>query len=180
MYRDKLYNQIQDAESNEDDMNNVLREILGNDFPKSENSEFLTEESLAFKKAYDNTEEFIEDVFPVDIRYSLQIDCRISQNGFRTFWLRKFPNMYIGIKKELRFSVTSTDCRDYDVFWKVRNVGDEAIRRNYIRGQIVKGNNQEIEHSQFNGNHYVECYLVKNEVCVTRARIDVPISTLFN
>ncbi|MCT3440156.1 nucleotidyltransferase [Limosilactobacillus fermentum] len=172
----KTLKQIQDAESNEDDMNDVLREILGNDFPKSESSEFLTEESLAFEKTYDNTEKFIEDVFPVDIRYSLQIDCCISQNGFRTFWLRKFPNKYIGIKKELKFSVTSTDCQDYDVFWKVRNVGNEAIRRNCIRGQIVKGNNQKIEHSQFNGNHYVECYLVKNGVCVARDRIDVPIS----
>lgn len=74
----KTLKQIQDAESNEDDMNDVLREILGNDFPKSESSELLTEESLAFEKTYDNTEKFIEDVFPVDIRYSLQIDCCIS------------------------------------------------------------------------------------------------------
>lgn len=30
--------------------------------------------------------------------------------------------------------------KPYDIYWKVRNVGYEAIRRNCIRGQIKKGN----------------------------------------
>jgi hypothetical protein len=30
------------------------------------------------KAGLDNTEEFIEDILPVDIRYSLVIDCKIT------------------------------------------------------------------------------------------------------
>ncbi len=36
----------------------------------------------------DDTEEFIDELFPVYIRYVLELDCNISQNGFRTKSLR--------------------------------------------------------------------------------------------
>lgn len=29
-----------------------------------------------------DTEEFIEDKYPVDIRYSLNLDCTVTQDGF--------------------------------------------------------------------------------------------------
>ena len=32
------------------------------------------------------------------------------------------------------------------------------------------------EDTNFEGAHYVECYIIKNNVCVARDRIDVPIS----
>ena len=51
---------------------------------------------------------------------------------------------------------------DYEIYWKVCNVGEEAKRRNCIRGQIIKTNKTtQIEHTNFRGEHFVECYLVK-------------------
>ncbi|MEV0073241.1 helix-turn-helix domain-containing protein [Amycolatopsis sp. NPDC050768] len=38
---------------------------------------------------YVNTEEFIEDKYPVDGRYAVSIDCRVAQNGFLTVRPRK-------------------------------------------------------------------------------------------
>ena len=75
--------------------------------------------------------------------------------------------------------IVNTDCTEpYDIYWKVRNVGDEAIRRNMIRGNIVKTNSKtKKESTNFKGPHYVEFFLVKNEVCVARDRIDVPIKS---
>ena len=35
-----------------------------------------------------NTEEFIEDMFPVDIYYSLRLECEVKQNVFRAVLLR--------------------------------------------------------------------------------------------
>lgn len=66
----------------------------------------------------------------------------------------------------------------YTVMWKVLNVGDEARRRNMIRGQIVqdKGHCTKKERTDFQGDHMVECYVIKNEVVVARAQIDVPIN----
>ena len=32
------------------------------------------------------------------------------------------------------------------------------------------------ENTRYRGRHFVECYLVKDNICVARDRIDVPIS----
>ena len=74
----------------------------------------------------------------------------------------------------------ATNCpKPYKIYWKVRNVGAEAERRDEIRGQIIQTkNDHHKEHTQFQGNHYVECYLVKNGICVARAKIQVPIGTV--
>lgn len=58
------------------------------------------------------------------------------------------------------------------------NVGDEAKRRNCLRGLIENpnlSNNGRKETSNFFGPHYVECYIIKNGVVVARDRILVPI-----
>lgn len=46
------------------------------------------------------------------------------------------------------------------------------------RGDIVpsnKQNNKRSEHTGFHGPHFVECYIIKNNICVAAARINVPI-----
>lgn len=45
-----------------------------------------------------------------------------------------------------------------------------------IRGEIFFTNkSHQKEHTDFYGPHNVECYLVKNNVCVAKARINVSI-----
>lgn len=65
----------------------------------------------------------------------------------------------------------------YQVYWKVLNRGEEAQRRNCVRGQITldKGHKTKEENSNFQGDHIVECYLVKNNIVVSKDRIHVPI-----
>lgn len=50
-----------------------------------------------------------------------------------------------------------------------------AERRNQIRGQIIEKGSTIVEHSNFYGNHYIECYIVKDSICVARKRIEIPI-----
>jgi hypothetical protein len=80
--------------------------------------------------------------------------------------------------KSLKFHIVECNVpKSFQVKWKVRNVGEEAIRRDLIRGQIVddRGNQERVESSLFHGAHFVECYIIKNNICVARDRIDVPI-----
>lgn len=65
-------------------------------------------------------------------------------------------------------------------YWKVRNIGEVAERKNMIRGQINRTDDKhQKESTSFEGPHFVECYIVKNNVCVAKARIDVLISNLY-
>ncbi|GAB6152800.1 hypothetical protein JCM17380_15500 [Desulfosporosinus burensis] len=139
--------------------------------------------SLEQRYAYDETEEFIENMFPVELKYVLRIDCKVTQAGWRENLLKTMLRMSEPLRtnKQLNFFVVSnTVPSPYQVYWKVRNCGEVAEQKNNLRGQIVKDNGKEIKHEEthFRGEHFVECYIIKNGVCMARDRIDVPISTL--
>ena len=165
------YEQLIKSET-KSDKESILVSLFGSGFPH--------EDKRAIEPDID-TEEFIEKLFPVDIRYDLTIDCIVSQKGFRDFSLRKLllEKQILRHNKKLSFSISNcTVPRPYDIYWKVRNVGPVAIQKKMIRGQIVKTNSDtHSEHTNFQGPHYVECYIVKNGVCVARDKIDVPIGS---
>ncbi|WP_017574969.1 nucleotide-binding domain-containing protein [Nocardiopsis kunsanensis] len=132
-------------------------------------------------KSYRDTEEFIEDRYSVDISGTVLIDCEVTQNGWRPTRLREMLRTGVPLKsnKGLKFLVTScTVPQPYELKWKVLNRGPEAERRNTVRGQIVGSSKPgvRLEHSDFKGEHVVECYVVKGGVVVARDRIGVPIS----
>ena len=136
----------------------------------------------AATRSYRNTEEFIEDLFPVDVRFDLSIDCTVVQDGFRPEQLRNILSSQGLLKprKNLKFKIVETDAPgSYDVRWKVLNRGTEAERRDVMRGQIIDPNvgHERHEVTSFRGDHLVECYLVTNGVVVARDSITVPIST---
>lgn len=171
------YDKISSYDGTEDDVNNKLREIFGNDFPES---------ALVAKNQYElsvyRTEQFIEKMFPVDIRYNLDIDCEVTQEGFRPHYLRYMLShgLLLMKNKSLKFEIKDCDIPDgvetCDIYWKVRNVGAEAIRLDQIRGQVIKTNSKiHRERTSFRGAHYVECYLIKNGICIAKDRIEVPI-----
>ena len=157
---------------------NKWRDIYGNDFPKYQNEE---SEAKTLNLSYKNSEEYIENLYPVEIRYNLEIDCEVNQKGFREGLLREYLRKGFPLLsgKSLRFFISEINIpQPYDIKWKVTNRGNEAIKRNCIRGQIINdsGNEQKIESTSFNGEHFVECYVIKNNMVIAKDSIDVPIS----
>lgn len=179
----ETYEKINEAIESGNEIEGVLAELLGNDFSSTDNfvvknAEFNSCDKYAhFRGA--KSEQFIGELFSVDIRYSLQIDCMVTQKGFQSCFLSVIlrEHKWIGHDLNLDFQIIKTDCpKPYFIYWKVRNVGIEAEKRNMIRGEICCTNkSHQKEHTDFYGPHYVECYLVKNNVCVAKARINVPI-----
>jgi hypothetical protein len=156
------------------------KKVFGRPFPSSPIT--LAESKLATysSQTWDNTEQFIEDLFPIDIRYDLRIDCDVLQNGFRENLLSEFLRNKFRLQpnKTLKFRIVESNVEgESHIYWKVLNRGDEAKRRNCIRGHITpdSGNMKKDEHTSFRGEHRVECYAVKNGVVVAKDRIDVPI-----
>ena len=181
---EKAYKKIKDLTANSSDVNKKLRQVFGTQFPKKGTAEDRAYTSSYNQKYYNDTEEFIEDYFTVDIKYNISIDCKITQDGFRPMLLKKLlrDKMFLAIKKHLEFYIDSMDSEikkeaPYDIYWKVKNEGQEAIKRDCIRGQIKRTNTKSInESSDFIGEHYVECYIVKDGICIAKDHIDVPIS----
>lgn len=160
--------------------NKKWKKVFGRPFPDAAASAKAS--AAAVMQRWDNTEEHIEDKYPVDIRYSLEIDCEVSQKGYREYLLRHMLLRKIPLlaSKKLVFQIISINVPEpYHIEWKVLNRGPAAQKRNKIRGQIVEdgGFNSKEEHTSFRGDHIVECYAIKNGVVVAKDRIDVPINS---
>lgn len=158
-------------------VNDKWRAVYGRPFPAAQKQ--LGEANSA--QSWCDTEEFIEDKFPVDIRHQLKIDCEVIQNGFRKFLLRNMLGKRIPLKseKKLKFWISELPqvAGSFEIYWKVLNRGEEAQRRDSIRGQIVLdgGHRVKEEKTNFRGDHVVECYLVANDTVIAKDRIHVPI-----
>lgn len=153
----------------------LWKSVFGRAFPTT-----TTTADAGFNKslAYNDTEEFIENRYPVDVQYEVKVECDVSHRGeseVRLRWLETVFPIHLG--RDLRFHVTHCNVPlPYSLLWKVRNVGTMAERRG-IRGQIEPdlGRLERREVTSFPGPHYVECYVIKDGVCVARDLFDVPI-----
>ena len=161
-----------------DSANEKWKKVYGRPFPSKDRK--FEEAAAAAQQEWRNTEQFIEDQFPIDIRYSITLDCEVSQQGFREHFLKYMLEKAIPLlaNKKLLFTVVDCDVPEpYSVKWKILNRGAEAKRRDCIRGQIVAddGFSKRKESTNFKGEHIVECYAIKDGVVVAKDRVDVPI-----
>lgn len=167
-------------ENNAEKRHDIWREIFGNAFPKSDSVMCENRHFSDNSMNYVDNEQFIEDMYPIDICEELTINCKITANGFQTRLLKDLLDRFehVSTIKSLDFFIEKTSVkRPFDIRWKVRNVGDVAKQRKCLRGQIIMSNKGDMRHetSNFSGPHYVECYIIKNEKVVARDRIEVPI-----
>jgi hypothetical protein len=130
-------------------------------------------------------DDFIEDLYPVINAYYVEVECDVK---FGNGTVQKLHNMtaigrHVPLGCELTFRIVRTNVPfPYTVLWKVRNCGPKAKEHGF-RGQIFdstkkdRGNSQSInyEKASFEGNHFVECYVIKNNICVAYTHVNVPI-----
>ena len=78
------------------------KKIFGRSFPSAPT---VTMEPA--ERTWRNTEEFIEDFYPIDIQYELSIDCTVTQDGFRPRFLREMLQKHMLLKpnKKLLFEI---------------------------------------------------------------------------
>ncbi|MFD3226659.1 nucleotide-binding domain-containing protein [Rahnella aceris] len=170
----------------------LWRDIFGLSFPKAseEMMESMGLESAntllrSFaKQTWRNTEEFTDEKFSdVDIRYPLNVNCVVKENGYRERSLRTYlaeiSRSWLPHNRSLSFTIDKS-CLEkipepYDIYWKVLNRGLEAEKRDDIRGQIILGKITHTESTKFSGSHKVWCYIVNNNIVVAQDIIDIPI-----
>ena len=102
----------------QDYRNDRWRKVFGSNFPPRPVA--TTAADSAFESAlksggYEarNTERFIEDMYPIDIRFDIELECEVKQDGFRPSLLRSLlaASRVLQAKKDLKFFVTDTDVK---------------------------------------------------------------------
>lgn len=167
------------------------KKVLGDDFPSAEMErgivatfhQIVSKLQVLFPAT---TEEHLDRKYGIatvlNPIYSVEIDVNINQNGWRkNHWLlSEFQNRGYRIQKSasLLFKIISHNVPEpYSVKWKVRNFGNEARNLGALRGEITDDNGSETkkESTLYLGEHYVECYIIKDNQCVTMGHVFIPI-----
>ncbi|MDM4018167.1 nucleotidyltransferase [Roseiconus lacunae] len=104
-------------------------------------------------------------------RYDVRVSAKYMRNGFRP---TAFRSNAPPLKKhvDLVFEAATNAPKPYKVFWQVVNTGDEAQRADQLRGDFYDSNKagrSRTERTEYSGMHWVECFVVKNGVCVARS-----------
>lgn len=162
-----------EAEEDESKSAEIWREIFGEKFPNVSSDE---EKSLVGRR--DIGEQFISDFgITENLTHDLKIDAWITRDGFRPFRLRG-TQVPLQKLRSVEFFVENCNApHGCEIRWKVKNYGLEAREKGDLRGQIYKdgGNKKRSENTKYSGNHYVECYVINNGICIAKDRIDVRI-----
>lgn len=105
--------------------------------------------------------------------YSVSVRATARRDGFRTLF--KFANASRALPKffDLVYTATTDVPMPFEVFWQVVNTGEEATRAGCLRGKFYGGAGwrglERHEATQYTGRHWVECFVVKDGVCVARS-----------
>ncbi|EMI20161.1 hypothetical protein RMSM_02919 [Rhodopirellula maiorica SM1] len=104
-------------------------------------------------------------------RYTAKVRAKYLRNGFRpTAFRSNAPALPKHV--DLVFEAEVDVPKPYTVYWQVVNTGQEAIRANCLRGDFYDSNKAgktREERTEYSGMHWVECFVVKNDVCVARS-----------
>lgn len=112
-------------------------------------------------------------LWPVHRTYQVSIAGRYGYNGERHWFESDSSPLSKGC--DLLFVADTAAPTPFDVYWQVVNTGEEAQRKKDLRGQIFssktagRGGLSQKERTAYKGMHWIECFIVKNEVCVARS-----------
>jgi hypothetical protein len=75
---------------------------------------------------------------------------------------------------DIFFEATTNVMEPYEIYWQVVNTGTQATAAGQLRGGFdfstaELGKNIRREETQYKGSHSMECFIVKNNVCVARS-----------
>lgn len=156
------------AESDKDTSISAWQEVFSSNFQTPPQ----TVVASASRSLVPATEQWLKPDFGISTiatHYTLRIKGRSSKlNGWRHGPLSSRGNR-VEKGRDIVFDVQSCDVpKPYDVYWKVRNTGAEAENAHQLRGEITrdKGFERRKESTAYRGSHYVECFVVKDGVCV--------------
>lgn len=174
---------IEDAWS-EPDRARILQKwqrVFGEEFARAKVAESapLIEASPDPIVQFQNTEQKLLDLgigLALDPRYRFRIEGHVLRKASMGAYLLQDRGNRVLRSRTIRFQIAECNVPEpFQIFWKVRNRGPESLKNDAVRGQIEEGERiwRIDESTSFVGPHYVDCYAVKNGVCVAKDRQEV-------
>lgn len=71
--------------------------------------------------------------------------------------------------RDLQYRASTTAKPPYEFYWQVVNTGAEAAAAGGLRGMIFKGEKIQWERTLYRGSHWIECFILRDNVCFARS-----------
>ena len=104
--------------------------------------------------------------------YSVQLTAKYKTN---LSWQKFQPGEALPKHLELLFYANTDVPAPFHVYWQVVNNGKEAEEAKQLRGEILpsniagRGGLIKKENALYSGTHWIECFIVKDNICVARS-----------
>jgi hypothetical protein len=158
----------------------LWREIVGDKFPLYDAEESEETRSASKSLALSDYSHAQPLPWPEQLkkRYKVRLDAYLYSGKRRLSGINSNGRV---IFSDLRIKyVARTGARgDYEVFWQVVNTGkhakeDNGLRGDFFEAKLSDGNQSSNplvnwEYSRYTGKHWIECFIVKDDVCVGRS-----------
>lgn len=177
VFRTKIHDYAAKARSAYDEPDKATslalwQEILGSAFVAPTTTEAASS-TLHASAVPDPGEQFIDVHKRIPVRLSGQVRLvgRVRQSGVMRAY--DLPRRGDTVAKDREIDFRLEHCTvepPYQIMWKVKNTGREAVAAHELRGAIVAGDRSRHEHTAYVGSHYVEAYVIKDGVCVAKDR----------
>ena len=122
--------------------------------------------------------------WPMELTFNVTLRGKFGRSEHDSQW-QSFASSSQPLPKHLnlRFQGTTNTEKPYSVFWQVVNSGSEATSSGALRGKIIESSSAGAgglqstsavgplrrERTLYTGMHWIECFIVKNEICVARS-----------
>lgn len=94
----------------------------------------------------------------------------LPKDGFRGNWWLSTRAGRIEKNRKIEFQITENSTNASLYKWKVKNDNSSQHPRGEITDNHTRNNP---ESTEYTGSHYVECYAIKNGVCIAKSRSNV-------
>lgn len=111
-------------------------------------------------------------LWPLRLQHKVQINAQFKKFGL---WKEFKSGEPLEKALTLMFCATTAVPPPFQVYWQVVNTGKEAEENHQLRGQIFqaktagRGGLRQKEATKYTGIHWIECFIIKNEICVARS-----------
>lgn len=143
------------------------KKIFGNDFPSVEGSSKSYQEDKPVLADHSHCEPLR---WPFERIYRVGIEAYIyTENKAKRLGGINSDGRVLSSGLYLKFIAKTNAKGICEYYWQVVNTGEAAKRNNDLRGKIFEGSQVQWEHTKYPGKHWIECFIVQDNICVARS-----------
>jgi len=158
-----------EKEGNIDKATQEWKKIYGDDFP-SHGEEKTVTPSLQSDPVLGDSSHCKPLPWSFERIYRVNIDAYVyTENKSKRLGGINSDGRNLSLGFRLKFIANTNISGEFKYYWQVVNTGTSARDAGDLRGEILEGEKVKWEHTKYLGKHWIECFIIQNEVCVARS-----------